>query len=138
MKRAIDAERADDGPPGVQTRLVMIGGLAGAALLVASLAISLGGSMDVGVPQMPKLPSMPTSFPTSLPTSFPTSFPTPPTSLPSIPPGSLPTGLPTNMPTDLPTGLPTNLPTDLPTNLPSLPPLPTDLPGLHGKPGGES
>ncbi|MFE6685821.1 hypothetical protein ACFVFQ_05010 [Streptomyces sp. NPDC057743] len=128
MKRAIDAEHTDDGPPGVQTRLVMIGGLAGAVLLVASLAINLGGSMDVSVPKMPKPPSMPTSLPTSLPTSFPT----PPTSLPSIPPGSLPTGLPTNMPTDLPTNLPTGFPTNLPTNLP------TDLPGLHGKPGGDS
>lgn len=97
-----DREGAGDDLLRGQVRLVMVGGLIGAALLVATLVVDLSGANDMGVPKMPKVP-MPTSLPTN--------------------PGSIPTGLPTEMPTGLP-----GLPTDLPTDFPSIPPMPTDLP----------
>lgn len=78
------------GPSGRQIRVLLGGGLLGAVLLAASLVIDLSGANDVSVPQLPKLPSLPTSFPTGFPTG-------------------LPSGFPTNFPTDLP-GLPTSFP----------------------------
>ncbi|WP_328806786.1 hypothetical protein [Streptacidiphilus fuscans] len=108
----------------IQTRLVLAGGITGAALLVASLAVDLSGANQMTVPQMPSMSNLPTNFPTGIPTSLPTDFPT-----------GLPTGMPTDMPTDLPTGMPTSLPTDMPTNMPTdFPsmPLPTGQPDQSG------
>ncbi len=104
-----DTEGGAGGPGRVPVRLVLAGGLVGAALLTASLVVGLTSSPTMSVPRLPKMPSLPTD-PGSMPTGFPT---------------GMPTGFPTGLPTDFPTGLPT----DLPTNLPSLPPLPTDLTG---------
>ncbi|MFE1775402.1 hypothetical protein [Streptomyces sp. NPDC059008] len=114
-----DTDGGEGGPGRVLVRLVLAGGLVGAALLTASLVVGLTSSPTMSVPRLPKMPSLPTGFPTDLPTGLP-SLPPMPTSRPSGP-GS--------MPTDFPTDFPTGLPTDLPTNLPSLPPLPTDLTG---------
>jgi hypothetical protein len=121
-----DTEGGEGGTGRVLVRLVLAGGLVGAALLTASLVVGLTSSPTMSVPRLPKMPSLPTD-PGSMPTGFPTGLP----SLPPMPtsrptgPGSMPTDFPTGLPTDFPTGLPT----DLPTNLPSLPPLPTDLTG---------
>jgi len=88
------------GPSGRQIRVLLGGGLLGAVFLAASLVIDFSGANDVSVPQLPKLPSLPTSFPTDLPTD-------------------LPTGLPSGFPTNFPTGFP-----GLPTAFPGLPSLP--------------
>ena len=117
-----DTEGGEEGPGRIPVRLVLAGGLVGAALLTASLVVGLTSSPTMNVPQLPKMPSLPTA-PGSIPTGFPTGMPTGMPSLPPMP-TSRPTG-PGSMPTDFPEGLPTGLP----TNLPSRPPLPTDLTG---------
>ncbi|WP_229861668.1 PT domain-containing protein [Streptomyces xanthochromogenes] len=94
-----------DGPSGRQIRVVLCGGTLGAVLLAAALVIDFSGANDVSVPQMPKMPALPTSLPSGLPTGIPTGFPT---------------DLPSDFPTNLPTGFP-ELPTDLPTDLPGTP-----------------
>ncbi|MFE2877695.1 hypothetical protein ACFXG6_35160 [Streptomyces roseus] len=119
---------ADAGPTGAQIRVVLGAGFLGAVLLAASLVIDLSGANDVSVPQLPKLPSLPTAFPNGSQTGLPSGFPR-----------NLPTGFPTNRPTSIPTNLPTGFPTHFPTKFPTaLPGLPTSLPSLPDTPGGGS
>jgi hypothetical protein len=84
-----DAGSRNGDPPRIQVRLLMVGGLVGTALLVASLAVDLTGANDVSVPQIPTPSGLPTNLPTNLPTGLPTNLPT---DLPSLP--QLPSGLP--------------------------------------------
>ncbi|MCX5215204.1 hypothetical protein OG689_39105 [Kitasatospora sp. NBC_00240] len=104
LRRKPAPEADPGGPPGRQIRVLLGGGILGAVLLAASLVVNFSGANDVSVPQLPKLPPLPTSFPTGLPSGFPT-------------------GLPTSFPTGLPSGFPTRFP-GLPTTFPSLPGFP--------------
>ncbi|MEU1631162.1 hypothetical protein ABZ746_39190 [Streptomyces sp. NPDC020096] len=70
-----DAGSHNGDPPRIQVRLLMVGGLVGAVLLVASLAVDLTGANDVSVPQIPTPSGLPTNLPTGLPTNLPTDLP---------------------------------------------------------------
>ncbi|GGO17441.1 hypothetical protein GCM10010116_35290 [Microbispora rosea subsp. aerata] len=99
-----------------QIRLLLTGGVVGAFLLAASLAVMLSGASAPEPPQLPlRIPALP-QRPTDSPSEFPTEFP-------SI----LPSGFPTDFPRDLPTALPSELLTIFPSDLPVFPDL--NVPG---------